>query len=55
MTSIETANMYGSLTRVALAKMMSNFAMTVLDKDPDTSKSCSFADVSDALDAQYDM
>jgi len=55
MDSIENANMYGSLTRVALAKMMANFAMDVLGLTPDTSKDCSFSDVSEALDAQYDM
>ena len=54
MDSIESANMYGSLTRIAMAKMMANYATDVLGKTPDTSKDCSFPDVSDALDAQYD-
>lgn len=52
-SSIEKANMNGSLTRVAMAKMISNFAMNVLWLEPDTSKDCSFSDVSTSLDAQY--
>ena len=54
MSSIENANMYGSLTRVAMAKMMANYAIEVLGQTPDTSKVCEFPDVSAALDAQYD-
>ena len=53
-SEIDTANMYGSLTRVAMAKMMANYAMEVLGKTPDTTKDCAFPDVSPALDAQYD-
>ena len=53
-SSIDTANMYGSLTRVAMAKMMANYAMEVLGQTPDTTKACDFADVSDALNTQYD-
>ena len=53
-SSIDTANMYGSLTRVAMAKMMANYAIEVLGQTPDTTKECSFPDVSAALDAQYD-
>ena len=52
--SIDTANMYGSLTRVAMAKMMANYAIEVKGMTPDTTKSCTFSDVSTALDAQYD-
>lgn len=54
MDSIDNANMYGSLTRIALAKMIANYAMDVLGLTPDTDKECSFPDVSDSLDAQYD-
>jgi hypothetical protein len=53
-SSIDTANMYGSLTRVAMAKMMANYAIEVLGQTPDTSLDCTFPDVSSALDAQYD-
>lgn len=53
-SSIDTANMYGSLTRVAMAKMMANYAIEVLGQTPDTTKECSFPDVSAALDDQYD-
>ena len=52
-SSIDTANIYGSLTRVAMAKMMANYAMEVLGKTPDTTKTCTFPDVSSALDTQY--
>ena len=54
MDSIDNANMYGSLTRVAMAKMMANYSMDVLGLTPDTSMDCDFPDVSDDLDAQYD-
>jgi len=54
MDSIEDANMYGTLTRIALAKMISNYAMEVLGLTPDTDKDCEFSDVSETLDAQYD-
>ena len=54
MSSISNANMYGSLTRIAMAKMMANFATDVLGNTPDTTKACAFPDVSAALDAQYD-
>ncbi len=53
--SIDNANMYGSLTRIAMAKMMANFSMDVLGNEADTSMDCSFPDVSTTLDAQYDM
>lgn len=54
MSSIDNANMYGSLTRIALAKMIANYAMDVLNLEPDTDMDCSFPDVSASLDAQYD-
>jgi len=50
---IEKANIYGSLTRIAMAKMISNFAINVLWIIPDNSLDCSFIDVSDELDAWY--
>ena len=54
MKSIDAADMYGSLTRVAMAKMIANYATTVLWLEPDTSAKCTFTDVTAALDAQYD-
>ena len=54
MTSIDNANMYGNLTRIALAKMIANYATDVLGMTPDTSAKCTFTDVTAALDAQYD-
>jgi len=41
------ANMDGSLIRSHAAKMMSNYAMNVLDKEPDTEKVCEFDDMWD--------
>jgi hypothetical protein len=55
MTTIDNANMYGNLTRIALAKMIANYAMNILDLEPDTDKECVFSDVTEALDEQYDM
>jgi len=54
MKTIDAADMYGSLTRVAMAKMIANYATTVLWLEPDTSAKCTFTDVTAALDAQYD-
>lgn len=45
-SSIGQANMLGTLKRVDMAKMMANYAVEVLGKTPDTSKSCDFNDVS---------
>jgi hypothetical protein len=44
-SSIDSANMYGSLIRSHMAKMMVNYATEVLGKTPDTSKACTFTDV----------
>jgi hypothetical protein len=52
-SSIENADMYGTLTRVALAKMISNYVLELGLQTPDTSKTCNFTDVSSALDTQY--
>jgi len=52
-SSIEKASMNGELTRIAMAKMISNFAINVLWLQPNTSIDCSFSDVSSSLDEQY--
>lgn len=52
--NINDAKMYSDLNRIAMAKMISNFAIKVLWLKPDESLNCSFSDVSDSLDAQYD-
>lgn len=52
--SIESADMGWWLIRIAMAKMISNYAINILGLIPDTSKSCSFPDVSRDLDEQYD-
>ena len=54
-SSIEKANMNGSLTRIAMAKMVSNYAIKVLWLKPDTSLKCSFSDVSLEMDAKYSL
>ena len=46
--------MGGKLTRIAMAKMIAKYAINVLKLTPDTSKACTFADVTAALDTQYD-
>lgn len=43
--NIDTANMNGNLTRAQAAKMLSQFAIQVLGKTPDTSKECSYPDI----------
>jgi hypothetical protein len=37
-----------------MAKMLSQYAINVLKKTPDTNKECKFGDVSAELDEQYD-
>lgn len=55
MDTMGKANMYGEITRIELSKMISNYAMNILKKKPDTSKKCEFSDVSDKLNIQYDL
>lgn len=52
--NISNANMNGWLTRIAMAKMLSNYAINILWLTPDTTKNCHFSDVSNSLNAQYD-
>ncbi len=44
-SSVDSADMYGSLKRSHMAKMMSNYAKEVLGSTPDTTKACAFTDV----------
>ena len=53
MDAIEKADMNWGLTRIAMAKMLSQYAINILGKTPDTSKTPSFKDVSAQLDADY--
>jgi hypothetical protein len=46
--------MSGKLTRIAMAKMLSQYAINVLWKVPDLSRSAKFKDVSSKRDAAYD-
>ena len=52
--TIQLAQMNGKLTRIAMAKMLSQYAMNVLWQTPDTSKTIKFKDVSNKKDADYD-
>jgi hypothetical protein len=54
MASIDDADMYGNLTRVAMAKMVANYVLDLGLQELDTTKECTFPDVSEALDAAYD-
>ena len=54
MWTIEEANMYGGLTRIAMAKMLSQYAINVLGKKPANVVVPNFPDVSEELDADYD-
>lgn len=54
MTSIDNADMYGNLTRVAMAKMVANYVLDLGLQELDTTKECTFPDVSASLDEAYD-
>ena len=53
--SIDNADLDWSLTRIAMAKMVSNFAINVAKIQPDRTLECKFNDVSQKLDEQYWM
>ena len=53
--SIEQAKMNTEVTRIQMAKMLSNFAINVLWQEPDTEKwVVKFDDVTNKMDKQYD-
>ena len=53
--SMKEANMYSPITRIEMAKMLSNYAINILWKEPDISKwIIKFNDVSNNLDSEYD-
>jgi len=54
MNSISLADMWWNLIRIAMAKMLSNYAINILWLTPDTGKICYFPDVPEYLDNQYD-
>ena len=54
MPTIQKANMEWKLTRIAMAKMLSQYAINVLWKTPDASKIVKFNDVTSKKDADYD-
>ena len=53
MNSISKANMYWSITRIEMAKMISEFSINVLWLKPDETKNCNFYDTDPDLDKQY--
>ena len=52
--TIQSADMNWKLTRIAMAKMLSQYAINVLWKTPDTTQNNKFNDVTDKRDADYD-
>ena len=52
--SIKKAGMNSKLTRIAMAKMLSQYAINILWKSPNMSLTCTFNDVPYNLDLQYD-
>jgi hypothetical protein len=53
MKSIKEAEMFAGLTRIAMAKMLSQYAINVLGKSPSNVGVPNFADVNTDLDAVY--
>ena len=53
MDSIDKADMNGWLTRIAMAKMLANYAMNILGKKPANTIVPKFPDVSEKLDDEY--
>lgn len=52
-SNIVEADMDWKLNRIAMAKMLSQYAINVLWKKPDTSKKCEFWDVTQSMDKDY--
>ena len=51
---IYSANLDWEITRAAMAKIMSNFVINVMDEIPVTPYSCHFDDVDDTMNKKYD-
>ena len=54
MPTINEAQVDGKLTRIAMAKMLSYYAINVLWQKPDETRINKFNDITEKLDAQYD-
>ena len=52
--TIDRANMNWEISRIELAKMISNYAIRVLKKKWDTTRKCVFTDITSDLDKQFD-
>ena len=55
MDTIDKADMEGLLTRIAMAKMLSNYAINVLGKKPANIIVPNFSDITTKLDEEYDF
>lgn len=54
MPTVEQADMYWSLDRIAMAKMISNYAINVLWLIPNSNGNCTFKDVPSDINEAYD-
>ena len=54
MSTIQKADMNWKLTRIAMAKMLSQYAINVLWRTPDINQNNKFNDVTDKRDRDYD-
>ena len=55
MDTIDKSDMEGPLTRIAMAKMLSNYAINVLSKKPANIAVPNFRDITTELDEQYNF
>ena len=54
MDTIEKADMEGKLTRIAMSKMITNYATNILWLNVPNTDGCNFSDVSSTLNSDYD-
>ena len=52
-SNVSNAQLNNNLTRIAMAKMLSQYAINILWKTPDKSKTANFSDVPSSLDKSY--
>ena len=54
MPTIDKADLHGNLTRIAMAKMVANYVLSLNLQKPDLDKKCEFSDISRDLNKDYD-
>jgi len=54
MPTIDKADLHGNLTRIAMAKMVANYVLSLNLQKPDLDKKCEFSDISSDLNKDYD-